>query len=59
MRTTFNAVAIGAMFALGGPWADAQDALFTAERDCTADVWSCARASCPAEDASSAVYTCM
>jgi hypothetical protein len=40
MRTTFNAVAIGAMFALGGPWADAQDALFTSERDCTADVWS-------------------
>jgi hypothetical protein len=40
MRTTFNAVAIGAMFALGGSWADAQDALFTSERDCTADVWS-------------------
>jgi hypothetical protein len=40
MRTTLNAAAIGAMFALCGPWADAQDALFTSERDCTADVWS-------------------
>jgi hypothetical protein len=42
---TFSAVTLGATFLLAGPWRlAAQDALFTSERDCTADVLSlCAR----------------
>jgi hypothetical protein len=45
VMTTFCAVALGATLLLAGTWnAGAQDALFTSERDCTADVLSlCAR----------------
>jgi hypothetical protein len=45
MRTTLYAIVVGASLLLAGSWrAGAQDALFTSERDCTADVWSlCAR----------------
>jgi hypothetical protein len=41
MRTTFCAVALGATLLPAGSWrVAAQDALFTSERDCTADVLS-------------------
>jgi hypothetical protein len=41
MRTTLYAVALGASLApAGSVRVGAQDALFTSERDCTADVWS-------------------
>jgi hypothetical protein len=45
MRATSHAIVFGATLLLAGSWrAGAQDALFTSERDCTADVLSlCAR----------------
>jgi hypothetical protein len=45
MGATFYAVVLSATLLLAGSWrVAAQDALFTSERDCTADVWSlCAR----------------
>ena len=45
MKMTSYAVALGATLLLAGSWrAAAQDALFTSERNCTADVLSlCAR----------------
>jgi hypothetical protein len=45
MGATFYAVVLSATLLLAGSWrVAAQDALFTSERNCTADVWSlCAR----------------
>jgi hypothetical protein len=45
VRAAFCSAAVGATLLLAGSWRiSAQDALFTSERDCTADVWSlCAR----------------